>query len=151
MTETAVGEVRITRVFDAPRELVFRAWIDPDQIARWWGPLGWGAPRETVEIEPRAGGRYHVRMVEDATGTAHATRGEILELVEPELIVIRNEPLPEIGLTEHTVTRVELHDEGGKTRLTLTDGPYTGELRDLTEAGWTEQLGKLDELVAGSG
>src|SRR4051794_32864996 len=49
-------QVLITRIFDAPRDVVFRAWTDPDQVAQWFGPDGFEAPRETVEIDLRVGG-----------------------------------------------------------------------------------------------
>ena len=50
-------EITITRVFSAPRELVFQAWTDPDHLARWFGPAGFEIPRDSVSIEARVGGR----------------------------------------------------------------------------------------------
>lgn len=57
------GEVRITRLLAAPRELVFAAWIDPRQVASWWAPPGFEVPPDTVEIDARVGGRIHFAMV----------------------------------------------------------------------------------------
>jgi hypothetical protein len=54
--------------------------------------------------------------------------------------------MPEVGIHEPTVTRIELHDHGGKTRMTLSDGPYTHSAG--AEAGWTGAFGKLDALLA---
>lgn len=138
--------VVITRVFDAPRQLVFDAWTDPDQVARWWGPDGFHTPPDTVEIDLRAGGRYHLSMVQEATGAQFPLRYEIVELVPPELIVLKHEPMPEMGIHEPTFTRIELHEDGGRTRMSLTDGPYTGTA--YAEQGWTQSFGKLDGLLS---
>ena len=141
-------QVLITRIFEAPRERVFAAWTDPDQVAAWYGPEHFDTPREHVHIEPRVGGRWELTMVERGTGSAFPVRYEIVELVEPELIVLRCAPMPELGLPEATVTRVELHDHGEKTRMTLSDGPYPGEGRGHAEAGWHGALAKLGALLA---
>ena len=61
-------QVLITRIFDAPRDLVFQAWTDPDQVAQWYGPDGFDTPRETVTIDLRVGGRYELRMVQKDSG-----------------------------------------------------------------------------------
>ena len=63
-------------------------------------------------------------MVQRDSGAEFAIGYDILELVEPELLVLRSDPMPEMGMHEPTITRVELHDIGGRTRMTLTDGPY---------------------------
>src|SRR5215469_5010707 len=91
-------EITITRVFDAPRELVFKAWTDPDHVAKWFGPAGFEAPRESVEIEPRVGGQFNIRMIREGAAMEHRLRYEIVEFVEPELLVLRHEPMPEVGL-----------------------------------------------------
>jgi hypothetical protein len=70
------------------------------------------------------------------------------QLVEPELIVLRCPPMPETGLPEGTVTRVELHDHGEKTRMTLSDGPYPSEARGHAEAGWNAAFEKLAASLA---
>jgi uncharacterized protein YndB with AHSA1/START domain len=98
-------QILITRIFEAPRERVFAAWTDPDQVAAWYGPQHVDTPRESVHIEPRAGGRWELTMVQRGTGKAHPVRYEIVELVEPELIVLRSDPMPEMGLHEPTVVR----------------------------------------------
>ena len=66
--------------------------------------------------------------------------------MEPELIVLRSDPMPEMGMHEPTLTRVELHDLGRRTRMTLTDGPYPAS--GPAEAGWNAALDKLAALVA---
>jgi uncharacterized protein YndB with AHSA1/START domain len=145
---TAGHQITITRVFDAPRELVFKAWTDPDQVARWFGPAGFETPRESVEIDLRVGGRFKLRMVQGRAGMEYGLNYEILELVEPELLVLRSDPMPEVGLNHDTVTRVELHEDGNKTRMTLTDGPYPEEGGRGAGAGWEASFDKLEALFA---
>jgi uncharacterized protein YndB with AHSA1/START domain len=142
-------EVAITRVFDAPRERVFRAWTDPDDIAQWYGPEHFDAPREWIHIDLRVGGRYEITMVQRDGGREFAIGYEILELVEPELIVLRSDPMPEVGMHEPTFVRVEFHDHGAKTRMTLSDGPLPPEGRGPAEAGYIAAFDKLATLVAG--
>lgn len=138
---TQSREVLITRVFEAPREEVFRAWTDPDQVSAWYGPEQMHAPRERIRIDARVGGRWELTMVR-RDGDGEFTIGySILELVEPELIVMRSDPMP--GMEEPTVVRVELHDHGEKTRMTLSDGPLPAAGRDGAEAGWTAAFEKL--------
>jgi uncharacterized protein YndB with AHSA1/START domain len=142
-------DVLITRIFDAPRERVFRAWTDPDEVAAWYGPEHFDTPRERIHIDLRVGGRYELTMVQRASGAEFAIGYDILELVEPELIVLRSDPVPEVGLHEPTVLRVEFHDHGAKTRMTLSDGPYPPAGRGHAEAGYGAAFDKLAALVAG--
>ncbi len=139
-------EILITRIFDAPRERVFAAWTDPEQVAAWYGPEQFDTPREKVHIELRVGGRYELTMVQRGTGNEHPVRYEIVDLVEPELIVLRCAPMPEMGLPEGTITRVEFHDHGDKTRMTLSDGPYPAQAAGHAEAGWHGAFDKLAVL-----
>jgi uncharacterized protein YndB with AHSA1/START domain len=87
-------------------------------------------------------------MVQRDGGAEYAIGYDILELVEPELIVLRSDPMPEVGMHEPTIVRVEFHDHGDKTRMTLTDGPYPVG-RGHAEAGYNAAFDKLAALVAG--
>jgi uncharacterized protein YndB with AHSA1/START domain len=145
---TADQQVLITRIFEAPREQVFRAWTDPDELAVWYGPEQFDTPRERIHIDLRVGGRYELTMVRRSGGGEMALGYEIVELVEPELIVLRSDPMPEVGMHEPTVVRVEFHDHGAKTRMTLSDGPLPPEGRGPAEGGWNAALDKLAALVA---
>ena len=138
-------QVLITRIFDAPRAQVFEAWTDPDQVAQWFGPEGFDTPRESVVIELRVGGRYELTMIQPGTGAPFPVRYEIVELDAPRLLVLRCEPMPEVGMHQATLARIELHDHGSKTRMTLSDGPYTESAH--AEAGWPGAFAKLDALV----
>jgi uncharacterized protein YndB with AHSA1/START domain len=140
-------EVLITRIFDAPRERVFRAWTDPDEVAAWYGPEHMDTPRERIHIDLRVGGRYELTMVRRGGGGEFTIGYEIVELVEPELIVLRSDPMPETGMHEPTVVRVEFHDHGAKTRMTLSDGPFPPAARGHAEAGWTAAFDKLGTVV----
>jgi uncharacterized protein YndB with AHSA1/START domain len=140
-TPTAADQVLITRIFEAPREDVYRAWTDPDEVAAWYGPAHMRAPRERINIDLRVGGRWELTMV-GLDGEGEFSIGyEIVELAEPELLVLRSDPMPEAGMHEPTVVRVELHDHGAKTRMTLSDGPMPGA--EHAEAGWNAALDKL--------
>ncbi len=141
MSEPAAAEqILITRIFDAPREEVFRAWTDPDEVAAWFGPDHFDT--ESVRIDLRVGGRYELVMVQRGGGAEFPVGYEIVEIVEPELLVLRSDPMPEMGMHEPTVLRVELHDHGGKTRMTLSDGPYPAG-QSHAEAGWIAAFDKL--------
>jgi uncharacterized protein YndB with AHSA1/START domain len=140
-------EVLITRIFDAPRERVFRAWTDPDEVAAWFGPEHVDTPRERIRIDLRVGGRYELTMVRRGGGAEFAIGYEILELVEPELIVLRSDPMPEVGMHEPTVVRVVFHDHGAKTRMTLSDSPQPSAGRGQAEAGWSAAFDKLATIV----
>ena len=141
--------VLITRIFDVPRERVFSAWTDPDEVAAWYGPEHFDTPRERVHIDLRVGGRYELTMVQRAGGAEFTIGYDILELVEPELIVLRSDPMPEMGMSEPTIVRIELHDHGAKTRMTFSDAPYPPEGRGYAEAGWSQSFDKLEGVVAG--
>ncbi len=142
-------EVLITRIFEAPRERVFKAWIDPDEVAAWYGPEHMDAPRERVHIDPRVGGRWELTMVQRGGDREFSIGYEILELVEPELIVMRSDPMPQMGMHEAVTVRVEFHDHGEKTRMTITDGPYPAPGPGHAEAGWSAAFDKLAGFIAG--
>src|SRR5215210_3781648 len=104
---SADQDVLITRIFDAPREQVFKAWIDPDEVAAWYGPAHMEVPRESVRIDARVGGRWEITMVPQTGGDGFAIGYDIVEFVEPELLVMRSDPAP--GQPDGTLVRVELH------------------------------------------
>ena len=85
-------------------------------------------------------------MVQKESGAVFPVRYEIIELDPPRLLVLRSEPMPEVGIHEPTVTRIEFHDHGDKTRMSLSDGPYTHSAH--AEAGWHAAFAKLATLLA---
>lgn len=142
-------EVRVARVFSAPRELVFNAWIDPEHVAAWWAPEGCEVARETIDIDPRAGGHIHFSIVDPARVSAIPVRFEIVEISEPERLVLTSEAMPEVGL-QAMLTHVEFETAGDGTRVTVTQGPHTDETQDKSHAGWLGSLDKLERLLPGS-
>lgn len=140
----------ITRIFDAPRPMVYRAFVDPDQLAAWFGPVGWSVPRDSVSVEAKPGGHQRFTMVNDAdpaqTSPVDAT---FTEVIENELLV-GEEDLSAMDAFEGDIMRmrIEFHDEpGGKTRVVLTQGPYTPEWEGPAREGWGSSFTKLDALL----
>ena len=81
------AELTYTRVFDAPRGLVFRCMLEPDHLTHFWGPAGTSAPLAGITVDPRPGGVFEVVMVSDADGSSYTMRAVYLEIVPPERIV----------------------------------------------------------------
>lgn len=136
-------EVRIAREFDAPIEAVFRAWTVAAELAQWYGPAQFDTPEEKIHIDLRVGGRYELTMVRRDTGEEMPAGYEILELEEPTLLVLRSDAMPEFGMHQPVVTRVELRDLGdGRTRMDLIDGLYP-EGFGHAEMGWNSSFDRL--------
>lgn len=156
MTEgtTMTHALHIERVFDAPRELVWKAFTDPGEVAQWFGPVGYHVPRESVEIDLRVGGVYKLEMVPDSDEypPAGESSGTIVELVENELLVneekIEGEMVEFFG-ADLIRMRLELHDEpDGRTRIVLDQGPYGEAVLGDAKTGWESSFTKLDALLA---
>ena len=149
--QASSNELVITRIFDAPRELVYRAFTDPDQLAQWFGPVGFTVPRDTVDIDARVDGHQRFVMVSDENPSLTSpVDAQFTEVIENELLVGTQE-VTGIPGTQGVVTmslRLEFHDEGGKTRLLLRQGPFTQEMADMTREGWNSSFTKLDTLLA---
>ena len=86
MTDQAgsTGELRFTRVFDAPPEVVFRCLTSPEHLTHFWGPTGVSAPLEHITVDLRPGGAFETVMVSDADGSRYPTRAVYTEIVPPE-------------------------------------------------------------------
>lgn len=154
MTEATTNkELVITRIFDAPRELVYKAFTDPDQVAQWFGPEGYSVPRDTVDVDLRVGGYQRLTMVPDSEDLPPGGPVDFIydEVVEAELIVGHEEFDEEqaklFGSSRMTL-RLEFHDKNGKTRLVLRQGPYSEDFEDMALQGWTSSFGKLDRLLS---
>jgi uncharacterized protein YndB with AHSA1/START domain len=143
-------ELVITRVFDAPRELVWQAWTDARHVVNWWGPDGFTNP--VCEVDARPGGLLHIDM-RGPDGTLYRGGGVFREVVEPEKLVFLSTALDEHGNTQlevlHTVTFAE---QNGRTKLTLHAAvihaePGTEFYLEGMEHGWNQSLNHLaDEL-----
>lgn len=80
-------ELHFTRVFEAPRELVFACMTDPDHLTHFWGPIGVSAPRERMTVDPRPGGAFETVMINDADGSEFPTHAVYDEVRPPELLM----------------------------------------------------------------
>ena len=141
-------ELRITRVLEAPRELVFKAWIDPQHLINWWGPRGFSTPN--CEMDARPGGSYQFRM-RAASGREVIWSGVCRELIEPERLVltcsIRN--LDGSLVSAETVLTLTLEDQQGKTRLTLHQGVFDSDENCRAHGqGWNDALDRIGEYLA---
>jgi uncharacterized protein YndB with AHSA1/START domain len=141
-------EITITRVFEAPRELVWKAWTEPEQLARWWGPAGWTNPLETISMDVRPGGTFSVTSVSDTDGTEMTSQGMYREVVEPERLVF-DEPA-ENAWHEGAVSIATFSDLGdGRTELVLHSTIHTAdEMRAGAEAGMVGSLDRLAEHLS---
>jgi uncharacterized protein YndB with AHSA1/START domain len=157
-TEEASSILEITRVFRAPHERVFQAFMDPVLIAQWWGPDGFHTPEDRIVVEPNAGGKHHKMMVLDSAeiaagmgttvGAEFPDAAQIVEITPPNLLVLSSDPQPEMGLVERTITRIEFHADGSDTRVALVDGPYDEMMAPHAETGWTQSFDKLERALA---
>lgn len=136
----------LTRVIDAPRPLVFKAWTDPDQIARWWGPKGFVTIEYEMNIRPGGAYRFTMRSPE---GTDHRKRGVYREIVEPERIVFTFAWVdPDGRLGHETLITVTFEEAGAKTKLTLRQGVFeTVAWCDDHRVGWTSCLERFAEYM----
>jgi uncharacterized protein YndB with AHSA1/START domain len=136
----------ITRVFDAPRSLVFKAWTDPKDVAQWWGPYGFTNP--VCELDARPGGAIRIHM-RGPDGTLYPMTGVYREIVEPERLVFTSAALDGEGRPLFEVLNtVTFAEQGGETTLstqarvvksTAEAAPYLQGM----EAGWTQTLERL--------
>ncbi|MGH6892427.1 MAG: SRPBCC domain-containing protein, partial [Dongiaceae bacterium] len=132
-------ELVLTRVFDAPRALVFKAWIQPERLVRWWGPKGFTTP--SCKMDPRPGGNYRFHM-RSPQGTDHHLQGAYREIVEPERLVFTWAWLDERGKPRHeTVLTVTFTEYGKKTKLALHQAIFESvTARDAHQGGWISGL-----------
>jgi uncharacterized protein YndB with AHSA1/START domain len=143
-------EFTITRVVEAPRDLVFQAWTQPEHLTKWWGPRGFTTPLESISIDLRPGGRFELTMVQDSDGAEYAVEMEIEELEPPERFSFSwgdtENPLPQAGAGTATIT---FADRGDKTEMTLHQSAHnTDEGHRDAEAGWSQSIDRLGEELA---
>jgi uncharacterized protein YndB with AHSA1/START domain len=165
-TATAEGhDLVLTRLFDAPRPLVFRAWTDDRMMSQWWGPHGFTA---TARLDARKGGRFELVM-HAADGVDYPITGEFLDVVLNERLVMEmhlddhpqnwHDYLAELftkaggegtSATRSLVTQVTFADEAGGTRLTVVQTyPSAADRAAFAAAGSTEGASQgFDKLAA---
>ncbi|BCJ59623.1 SRPBCC family protein [Micromonospora endophytica] len=141
----------ISRVFDAPRALVYRAFTDPDHLAAWWGPTDNSLPRDEIEFDVRPGGYQRWTEVNAADpGVRVRIQVDLTDVADGELlagVMHVSGRLPEgIGPFE-TRLRVEFHDEtGGRTRLEIRQW-LPEHLTHPSQEGWRQAFTKLDATL----
>jgi uncharacterized protein YndB with AHSA1/START domain len=152
MTEISAADVTekdlyVTRAFDAPRDVVWKFFTEPALVATWFGPDGFDTPPETVSIDLRVGGHWNLSMVMKESGAAFPVRGVITKCEPSEFLEMRLAADTERGELEDLLLRLQFHDHGEKTRVTLHQGPFEDLDRSETEAGWEMSFVKLDGLL----
>lgn len=160
-TQTEVPqELVITRIFDAPRALVWKAWTEPERMKAWWGPRQYTAP--VLKMDIRVGGRF-LGAMESSDGKRAWSKGEYKEIVPQQRLVVTDSFSDENGNTvppssygmsaswpEELLLTVTFEDHDGKTRMTLRHSGLTGipehDYQNMKQ-GWMESLDKLDEYL----
>jgi uncharacterized protein YndB with AHSA1/START domain len=150
LTAPASCDVTVTRVFDAPRALVFRTWTEPRHLARWWGPEHFTNP--VCELDVRIGGRIvvHTRAPD---GRMFLMNGTFREVVSAERLVMAVTATDSAGdpLLEGRITAM-FEDEDGKTKVTVREeatalAPAAARIVDRMELNWIESLARLAGVV----
>ena len=145
MTERTIV---IERELDAPREVVWRVWTDPDEVTKWWGPEGFTTPRESIEYDLRPGGRARMVMVAP-DGQEYPNDGHFT-VVEPPARLAWREDEVDSPMMQSVDTTIEFVDLGGdRTKVVVTSRMVCAdELVAMANAGWNSQFDRLERLLA---
>jgi uncharacterized protein YndB with AHSA1/START domain len=142
-------EVAMTRVFAAPRELVWDAWTQPAQLARWWGRRGWSSPVERIAMDVRPGGAFALVSVNDADGAEMTFAAVFREVVAPERLVWESDDGRTVTVTftdlGDATTRVEL-----QTTIHATEGLHRNAVGGLASA-WDRLAEHLTSITPPTG
>lgn len=144
-------DIKLTRLIDAPREAVFKAWTDPKQLAKWWGPQHFTNP--VCEIDLRVGGTMYIVM-RGPDGNDYPMKGIYREIIPAEKLAFTNIAMDLQGNHQlEGFTTVTFADENGKTRLTVVTGavglvPAAEQMLAGMEAGWGQTIDGLEEFLA---
>jgi uncharacterized protein YndB with AHSA1/START domain len=148
---SAKRELTLTRVFNAPPSLVFTMWTDSKHMAQWWGPRGFTNP--VCEIDARPGGAILIHM-RGPDGVVYPMTGTFREVVPSKRLVFMAVAEDHDGnpLLE-SLTTVTFEEQAGKTKVTVQASavglaPIAPQMLAGMEAGWTQSLDRLGELVA---
>lgn len=138
-----VDEVTYTRVFEAPRDLVFRCLTEPEHLTQFWGPVGVSTPLETITVDARPGGVFETVMVNDADGSRYPMRAVFVEVTEPERLVWTE---PDNGVTT-TTTFTDLG--GSRTEVRIHQVNVPEEFRTAeAQAGFATSLDRFAAYLA---
>ncbi len=157
-TNAVAQELVITRIFDAPRELVWQVWTEPERLMRWWGPKDYTSP--VCKIDLRVGGKY-LYCMRSPEGKEFWSTGMYQEIVPPERLVMTDSfadkdgnvvPASHYGMGEdfplELQVTVTFEEQDGKTKMTLRHvGFPAGQMREMADGGWNESFDKLAESL----
>jgi uncharacterized protein YndB with AHSA1/START domain len=141
-------ELVVTRTFNGPARIVFRAWTTPELLMRWWAPKSFGVSFISCEADYRTGGSYRFVMGHPASDQPMAFFGRFIEVTPPSRLVWTNEE----GGADGSVTTVTFEERGGQTLVTVHDLYPSKEALDAAIAsgstsGSGEQFEQLDALL----
>jgi uncharacterized protein YndB with AHSA1/START domain len=140
----AISELSFTRIFDAPRELVFRCMTEPEHLAQFWGPTGVSTPLEHITVDLRPGGAFETVMVNDGDGSRYPTRAVYTEIVPPERLAWTE---PGSGMM---VTTTFADAGGGRTEVRIHQTHVPGPYRSPeAQAGFATSLDRFAVYVRG--
>lgn len=138
--------LHLTRVLPAAPSRVFRVLVEPEELAKWWGPSGFTTP--AIEMDPHVGGSYRIAM-QPLDGDVFYLQGEFLAIDPPVRLAYTfrwEDPTPD---DRETVVTLSLRDINGSTELLVEQGAFATEERlALHTQGWTESLERLHEAVS---
>jgi uncharacterized protein YndB with AHSA1/START domain len=138
--------LHLERVLPARPARVFEACVEPDQLARWWGPAGFTAP--SIELDPRVGGSYRIAM-QPPEGELFYLSGEFREVDPPGRLAYTfrwEDPDPN---DQETVAELSFNDLDGSARLVLDQGAFATEARrQLHDDGWSDSLDRLQAFLS---
>ena len=152
--EDTKKELTLERTFDAPRNLVFKAWMDPELVAQWWGPQGFTAP--VCELDPKVGGKITIVMEDSvgliAKGSRYPMTGEFKEIDKPKKIVFTSEAIMNDKPIITNLVTVTFTEQDSKTvmnvHVVVTHAePEAAMALQGMEMGWNQQLDKLREFL----
>jgi uncharacterized protein YndB with AHSA1/START domain len=137
----------LSRVFDAPRALVFKVWTQPEHLARWWGPRDYTVISYKADVRVDGAFRFGVRSPEN---TEHWAHGTYREIVPPERLVFTTAwEYPDGSPKHETVVTLTFAEQGEKTKLTLKQTQFESVTsRDLHRGGWSSTFDLLEEYLA---
>ncbi len=151
------NELIIKREFNAPKEVIWKAWTEPEHCKKWWGPRNYTSP--VCKIDIRIGGKYLSSMRSD-DGVENWSTGVYREIIPSKKLVFtdsfsddKGNPVPashynmQGNWPMELLVTVEFEEQDGKTEMTLTHEGLPEEMKDMCRDGWNESFDKLDEQL----
>lgn len=140
--------ITITRIFDAPRDRLWREWTEPESFADWFGGPTLNVPLDTVSMDVRPGGAWRLTMLGETARREIQWHGEYIEVVEPELLVFSVSDQPPGERYEYvTVVLTDLGD--GRTEMRFEQrGELPPEVYERTKQGWGMFFDRVAERLA---